>query len=149
MNTIETLQEENACLKRNAEWYEKQLAAAQKAIAQKFLPIPTFEEDLSDDADYFSYAGLAAMYCDVLDKNRALQRDYALVSRALSQRFLLEDRTLSKTEIQRMTDTIRLSSELARVTERLRGVEKELVLCKGESMSACLPLAPVVATTLS
>lgn len=65
----ETLAEENARLKRDNEWLKRQIAAAEKALSQKHLRLPTDEEDDGDDPDYFSHAGLIAKYCAVLREN--------------------------------------------------------------------------------
>ena len=68
----ETMEEENARLKRDNEWLTRQIAAAEKALSQKHLALPTDEEDDGDDPDYFYHAGLIAKYCAALRKNSEL-----------------------------------------------------------------------------
>jgi hypothetical protein len=65
----ETLAEENARLKRDNEWLKRQVAAAEKALSLKHLPMPTEEQEDGEDPDHFSHAGLIAKYCAVMREN--------------------------------------------------------------------------------
>lgn len=65
-HTIETIEEQNARLQRSNDWLTAQLAAAQKALVRKHLPMPTDDQEDGDDPDYWSYAGLVAKYCAAL-----------------------------------------------------------------------------------
>ncbi len=72
MNT--DTENENARLQRDNDWLKAQLAAAEKALALKHLPLPPEDEDEDDTADgedpeYWSYAGLVAKYCALMRRN--------------------------------------------------------------------------------
>lgn len=107
----ETL-EENARLKRDNEWLTRQIAAAQKALSQKHLALPTDEEDDGDDPDYFSHAGLIAKYCALLRKNSELVESNAeicahlyakntgvLTESAAAEKIILFDRRIRELKI--------------------------------------------------
>lgn len=67
--TEETADEKMARLERDNAWLKSQLAAAEKALALKHLPLPTEEQEDGEDPDHWSYAGLVAKYCAVLRRN--------------------------------------------------------------------------------
>jgi small-conductance mechanosensitive channel len=62
----ETIEGENTRLARDNAWLKSQLAAAEKALALKHIPLPTLDQEDGDDPDYWSYAGLVAKYCAAL-----------------------------------------------------------------------------------
>ena len=65
----ETAEEKMARLERDNAWLKSQMAAAEKALALKHLPLPTDDQDDGEDPEYWSYAGLVAKYCAVLRRN--------------------------------------------------------------------------------
>ena len=66
---VETAEEKMARLERDNAWLKSQLAAAEKALALKHLPLPTDDQEDGDDPEYWPYAGLVAKYCAVLQRN--------------------------------------------------------------------------------
>ena len=65
----ETAAEKMARLERDNSWLKSQMAAAEKALALKHLPLPTDDQEDSEDPEYWSYAGLVAKYCAALRRN--------------------------------------------------------------------------------
>ena len=66
LHKMNTAEEQNARLQRENDQMKAQLAAAQKALALKHLPLPTEEQEDGDDPGSWSYAGLCARYCAAL-----------------------------------------------------------------------------------
>lgn len=65
----ETIEEKMARLERDNAWLKGQLAAAEKTLALKHIPMPTEEQEDGEDPDHWNYAGLVAKYCAVLRRN--------------------------------------------------------------------------------
>lgn len=65
----ETIEEKMARLERDNAWLKGQLAAAERTLALKHIPMPTEEQEDGEDPEHWNYAGLVAKYCALLRRN--------------------------------------------------------------------------------